>query len=324
MSISSVLDRRSEEAASGVRASEPASSRRRIVESAVTDGMMERANEEAKTFPDSEIVQTADSILAYAGLSQHTRTARAEKPKAATQSVFARKEMKYILDAHQASYLLDVAENHLAPSSYAMSSVRSLYYDTADFDLMTRSIEAKAFKEKLRLRVYGDDVSHEAPSFIELKEKFKGIVYKRRIKLPLWIALDFLADPSAGPEIARESLTTWRDNQIAEEIGWFMSSHGPLSPSILTCCDRTSFEEDAGDLRMTFDSNLVGNVGATSIDDFDGSRPLLEEGAYVMEVKSSSAIPIWLAQALSEAKAYKRSFSKCGTAFKMERGVPLC
>ena len=241
-----------------------------------------------------------------------------------TQSVFARKEMKYVLDANQAAFLMNAAVLHLKPSDYASSRVRSLYYDTPGFDLINRSIEAKAFKEKLRLRVYGEDTSPSATSFIELKEKYKGIVYKRRIRMPLRYARMFLEDPANGPANASKYLVTWRDCQIAEEIRWFMLSHGHLSPSILTSCKRISYESLEDGLRMTFDSDLRGNVGAKSIDDSAASFPLLDEDAYVMEIKCSSAIPIWLADDLSKVHAYKRPFSKCGTAYKMMKGVPIC
>lgn len=47
-----------------------------------------------------------------------------------------------------------------------------------------RDFRAKAvYKEKLRLRTYGVPKA-ESPSFVELKKKYQGIVYKRRIVCP--------------------------------------------------------------------------------------------------------------------------------------------
>ena len=125
--------------------------------------------------------------------------------------------------------------------------------------------------------------------------------------------------------MAGEWLVAWRDRQIAEEIRWFMISHGTLGPSILTSCKRNSYEEPGiGDLRVTFDSSLSGKMQAKSIDDTDGSFALLDPGCQVMEIKSSAPVPLWLAHALSESHVYKRSFSKCGTAYKMTKGTVLC
>ena len=49
----------------------------------------------------------------------------------------------------------------------------------------------------------------ESPSFVELKKKYQGIVYKRRIVMPYGEAYDWLVNGKAPKE----------NSQIAKEIG---------------------------------------------------------------------------------------------------------
>ena len=63
--------------------------------------------------------------------------------------------------------------------------------DTPDHRLIRSSLEKPVYKEKLRLRSYGVPQS-DTTVFAELKKKYKGIVYKRRIGMPRHEAACFL------------------------------------------------------------------------------------------------------------------------------------
>lgn len=67
---------------------------------------------------------------------------------------------------------------------YGLHTITSLYFDTDHYDLIRTSLEKPGFKEKLRLRCYGQP-AREDDVYLELKKKFDGVVYKRRISLPL-------------------------------------------------------------------------------------------------------------------------------------------
>lgn len=245
----------------------------------------------------------------------------------AYSDVFERKEMKYRITAAQLAELLPVLQEHLVPADFADATVRSLYYDTPGDDLIARSIEGPLYKEKLRLRVYGDGYDPAMPAFVEIKKKFKGIVYKRRVMLSLAAAEAFLdgmpyeealaAYPLADKKLAaqvRENAA--KNKQIANEIAFFMQRYAPLQPSILTACSRCSLvDPDGGDLRITIDTQLCAKHRPTNIGDVDGAGALIGEGDAIMEIKSTFALPLWLTSALSSVGAYKQSFSKCGAAY---------
>ena len=47
---------------------------------------------------------------------------------------------------------------------------------------------------------------------------------------------------------------------------------------------------------------------------YDGI-PIVDKDQYILEIKTPGAMPLWLANALSECKIYPRSFSKYAHAY---------
>ena len=101
---------------------------------------------------------------------------------ASIQCSFARIEKKYLLTRTQYRRILPALQAHTEPDEYGQYTICSIYYDTPDFALIRASLEKPVYKEKLRLRSYGVPTD-DARAFVELKKKFGGVVYKRRITL---------------------------------------------------------------------------------------------------------------------------------------------
>ena len=121
------------------------------------------------------------------------------------QTVFERKEVKYIISGAQRKAMLKDMEGRMQPDQYGLTTICNIYFDTPDSRLIRESIEKPLYKEKLRLRTYGVP-DESTPAFIELKKKFEGIVYKRREILPYAEAMRFLterAEPSRRSEERR-------------------------------------------------------------------------------------------------------------------------
>ena len=83
------------------------------------------------------------------------------------QSVFKRKEVKYLLTEAQLASLRPALEAHMEPDAFAHSSISNLYYDTPDYRMIRRSLEKPSYKEKLRLRSYGVP-NDQTPVFPEI------------------------------------------------------------------------------------------------------------------------------------------------------------
>ena len=141
--------------------------------------------------------------------------------------------------------------------------------------------------------------------FVEVKKKYKGTVFKRRVALPESVAMDWLA----GGDLPI-------DSQICREIEYFRDFYGSLRPAVYLSYEREAYYSLLGDdLRITFDENIFARQNDLSLRSEPYGVSLLPEGKTLMEIKCSGAIPLWLTKVLSERKIYKTSFSKYGTAY---------
>lgn len=152
---------------------------------------------------------------------------------AAYSSVFKRVEKKYRIGAAERAFVEAAAGGPMAVDAYGRTRITSLYLDTPERSMIARSVEKPLYKEKLRLRAYGDaagvalmgafgagpivrepgglplsdgevetrvasglqapGAAAALPVFFGIKKKFKGIVYKRRLALTLPAALAFVS-----------------------------------------------------------------------------------------------------------------------------------
>ena len=223
-----------------------------------------------------------------------------------TQLSFQRYEKKYLMTAGQYEALWAELSPRLRPDEYFSSTVCSLYYDTDDYSLIRHSIQKPVYKEKLRLRSYGVP-GEESPVFVELKKKFKGIVYKRRIELEKSAAAAWL---SGGPAPD--------DSQISREIDWVINRY-ELSPKIIICCDREAWvDRENSELRFTFDKNIRYREDELDLSLGDRGRLLLEDGSVLMEIKMPETSPLWLAELLSRHKVFPAGFSKYGKSYEQK------
>ena len=99
-----------------------------------------------------------------------------------TQEIFKRYEKKYMLTQKQHDALIPVLERRMKADHYGEHTISNIYFDTRDYELVRKSIEKPEYKEKLRLRAYGK-VTDNGVVYAELKKKFDGGVYKRRIPM---------------------------------------------------------------------------------------------------------------------------------------------
>jgi hypothetical protein len=218
-----------------------------------------------------------------------------------TMETFARTEKKYLLDPDQYRQLLAKLNEHVRPDRYYETDICSLYYDTQNYQLIRRSIEKPEYKEKLRVRSYGE-AEGDDKVFVELKKKLDGTVYKRRTKAKCDEVLNDIYHCS------------FKDEQVGKEIFYALDHYGHLEPKIFIGCLRTSFRGvDDEDLRITFDKGIRYRLKDLSLKNSDQDIILTDK--IVMELKIKDAMPLWLVRILDEAKAYPRGFSKVGNAF---------
>lgn len=243
----------------------------------------------------------------------------------ANKKIFKRYELKYLMSEEQAERLHTLMKAYMRPDEFGRSRVGSIYFDTEDHLLIRRSIERPVYKEKLRIRYYGD---RTAPSqmFLELKKKYDHVVYKRRLTVE-----EFLKEGS--------------QEQITKEIRYFAGLYRGLGPAAHISCDREAwFAKDDPDFRMTFDRDIrykeyermefagMRTAGQDAQNAWQAvpdssiwpagyylpageGKAILPENTVLLEVKTALGFPKWLLAFLDEEKIYKQRFSKYGIGY---------
>lgn len=221
------------------------------------------------------------------------------------KSVFTRYELKYLVTKEQKAELLKLIDLYMTPDEFGQSSIYNLYYDTATFLLIRRSLDKPVYKEKLRLRSYLRADS-DTQVFLELKKKHKDIVYKRRISLSEENATGYFKNAFHLP-----------DTQIGREIDYFKNIYEDLAPRVWITYDRQAFfGKQDDDFRITFDENILWREEDLSLCSEKYGNLLLDEDLVLMEVKVTGGMALWLTHFLTENQIYKTSFSKYGNVYK--------
>jgi len=224
--------------------------------------------------------------------------------------IFRRVEKKYRLTPAQKDALLGLIRPHLAPDPHGRNTICSLYLDTPDHLIIRNSLIARTYKEKLRLRSYGTPTMADHV-FLEIKKKFKGVVYKRREVMTLQAAMAYI-----------ETGVKPCDTQIMRELDYAMHFYQQPKPAMLIAYEREAwFDAENPNLRITFDTNVRARETDCRLESGSHGEYLLPEDTIMMEIKTDGAMPVWLAQALSACAILPTRFSKYGTAYLRGAGL---
>ena len=221
------------------------------------------------------------------------------------QRCFQRYEKKYLLNPEQYQKIRAGLAPYMEADEHGRYTICNLYYDTPDFQLIRASLDKPVYKEKLRMRSYGVPADGDSV-FVELKKKYKGVVYKRRTVLEAGEALDYLAG-RCSPRAK---------DQICREIDWFLGRYHPV-PQVFIAYDREALAglEDRV-LRVTFDIDLRWRDTALDLRSGDGGERITSRDQILMEIKIPGSAPVWLSRLLSENSVFPTSFSKYGVCYR--------
>lgn len=223
----------------------------------------------------------------------------------AIQCCFERYEKKYCLTLSQQRFLLERMTPYMKKDAYGEYTICNIYYDTDDYRLIRASLEKPVYKEKLRVRSYGVPTDG-GRVFVEIKKKYDGVVYKRRIT----------ASPADAAAFLRTGKSTQPLGQIGREIAWFQHTYH-AGPKVFLAYDRAAFSgADDPAVRITFDTGIRWRTTALDLRCGDHGAPLLPPEQILMELKLPDACPLWLSRALTDIGARPTSFSKYGACYK--------
>ena len=231
--------------------------------------------------------------------------------------IFNRVEKKYLLSQEDVDALLPLLKEKMTTDAFNPDGktypISNIYFDTDSNELIIKSLEKPVYKEKLRLRSYGQVQNKNETVFLEIKKKFDGVVYKRRSSFTLAEAEQFLKDG----EIPQNDKV---NKQVLKEIKDLMKRYS-LSPKVFISYERLAyFGKDDSDFRLTLDRNILTRREDLKLDSPIYGDNLLKDGQWLMEAKAFKTFPLWFAHFLSQRKINQTSFSKYGNEYKKFRG----
>ena len=177
--------------------------------------------------------------------------------------------------------------------------IRSLYFD----DLWDRCLDENEAgvdrREKYRIRIYDprSDVIH-----LEIKEKNRGLTKKRACDLSREECLAIMEGELPLNPDGRAPLNSLQLQMRCAR----------MEPKVIIAYERTAFVHPSGNVRITFDRNIMASRNREEFleDRVSGMVPVLPAGMHVLEVKYDEFLPDTIAQQLEIGKLRKTAFSK--------------
>ncbi|MBQ9328161.1 MAG: polyphosphate polymerase domain-containing protein [Solobacterium sp.] len=220
------------------------------------------------------------------------------------EATMMRVEHKYPMTRAQAEEFMRRAQPHLIKDFYPEYDLHNIYYDTDDNALIINCLDHPQYKEKLRLRTYGEP-NESTPCFLEIKKKFRDTGIKRRIAMNEADANRYFHD--------HEPLKD--QSQIAHEIDYLVKCRG-LKEKMFIAYHRKAFSGiEENDLRITFDTDICYRLNDLSLHMTGEEKMITDEDDVLMEIKVSDRYPVWLTEILTDMKLYRQTFSKYGTIY---------
>ncbi len=226
-----------------------------------------------------------------------------------------RYEFKYLVPSEHYTALRSAllpflrADNFAAKQSNGMYTVRSIYFDSPNFEMYHTKIEGIAHRMKVRLRGYnlGDDNS---PVFMEIKRKYEGPILKNRADAPYGVVCALFKPGASFEEYAPQIKNPDNARRFFYQI---LSKN--LRPVVNVIYERepylgknTNLEND---FRVTFDLHLrsVSYPSVNRLFDENGAS-FAFPGFFILEVKFNHFCPDWVKPILEDFQMRKEPASK--------------
>ena len=213
---------------------------------------------------------------------------------------FKRIEKKYELTTNEYIYIKNKIKEKMLEDEHGKSTILNIYFDTKNYDLIRHSISKPVYKDKIRLRSYNTP-NENSNVFLEIKRKYEGVVSKRRINMKL---KDF-----------NNFLNVKQNDQVKKELLYYFDLYN-LEPKMFLSYDRVAyFMKEDRNFRLTFDNNIIARNYDLNLERGVYGDYILDTDKYMMEVKTTGAIPMWFVRILNELNLRPCNFSKYGEAY---------
>jgi len=213
-----------------------------------------------------------------------------------------RVEQKYIITEDKIAYLKFKLENLMNYDKHAKNGVyriRSLYFDDMYDSFLEDNESGNDFREKYRIRTYNNE---KEQIHLEIKAKERGYTSKMKEELTLQECLDFMEN--------KDWFLKDSDGLVKRKL-YALKLMRRMQPVQIVEYDRIPFIEEKGNVRVTFDQNIVGTSEISAFwNDILPGIPVLPTGQHILEVKYDEFLPDYIKQILNEVHLTKTAFSK--------------
>ena len=214
-----------------------------------------------------------------------------------------RHELKYLCDDAELKELMIRLSGVMEKDPHVTESgtyyIRSMYFDDYDNSFFYENEDGSSPREKWRIRIYG--CSDERIT-LECKKKDHGMIQKSSCRLSKE-EFEELKD-------IRSRILPTTDRPLLNRF-ILLKRTKLLHPSTIVSYERRPFICKNGNVRVTFDRNITSS---NYYDDFFSTdlhtRPIMEKGRHLLEVKFDEYIPDYIYHAIQMTNMQQITFSK--------------
>lgn len=202
---------------------------------------------------------------------------------------------------------LDTHVEHKETHTY---SVRSIYFDTPNFDYYFDKLEGIGKRKKVRLRVYHENTD-ESIAFLEVKRKYEVPLKKFRAPLK---SEDIIKLFQSGDteNLTIGNLSNFENAKEYSNLFFYFLHRENLKPVVLISYDREPYNSKFDPTtRITFDKNLR-SFPSPKLEDIYREDILINSlpGQFILEVKFNHTFPRWMKSIIAQFGLRSEAVSK--------------
>ncbi|MEM9821021.1 MAG: polyphosphate polymerase domain-containing protein [Bacteroidota bacterium] len=229
-----------------------------------------------------------------------------------------RYEYKYFVPNSKLDLLRDMIKSFVYLDKFAASrkekeyTVRSIYFETPDFECYRTKIAGLKHRNKVRLRGYNKEKSSNTV-FLEIKRKYEAPILKNRAP----VRFDYLKSLFNGvnPDLFIKNTPKFDEARDNARRFLFNVHSRKMKPVVNVIYERepflSIFDDPGNNLRVTFDKNLRSCPYPTIDELYDENRiAYANQGYFILEVKFNNYYPAWMKPVIAALGLRQQSASK--------------
>ena len=226
---------------------------------------------------------------------------------------YGRRELKYFIVPELIPDIKTIIAPYVEVDPYAKErenntyTIRSIYFDTEQFDFYYEKLDGLKIRKKIRVRSY-NEYHPEGFAFLEIKRRYNNRILKERSQVPLNQLEQFCIErtnPNGHVDV-------FSNGSVVMGKFLYNLTKLDLHPSLLVTYEREPYIGAAdSSIRVTFDKDVRAIIAPELPDLFiDDGFEFLTNGKYILELKFDGFMPKWMRFLVAELNIRAQSISK--------------